>query len=73
MHDLAAGLPEFSKVDQREIHPDPGFLGKFTLGRLQGILPFLVFAFRYGPCGPVFLCPERSAGVDEENFQIPFA
>ena len=63
---FSARLLERSECMSVSTHLGTGFLLKLPLGGRERIFAFAIFAFRDRPGAVVLLCPEGSAGMDEE-------
>ncbi len=66
---FAAGLPDGAEGVEWAGGGEAGFFGEFADGGFEGLLGWGEFAFGDGPCAAVFLCEERAAGMDEEDFE----
>src|SRR5262245_27096726 len=69
--DLPARLNEIAQRKKIALRASTGLLRELALGRLERILPFGIFALRDGPRAPIFLGPERAAGMHEQQFDVP--
>src|SRR5262249_52861470 len=69
--DLPARLNEIAQRKKIALRASTGLLRELALGRLERILPFGIFALRDGPRAPIFLGPERPAGMHEQQFDVP--
>jgi hypothetical protein len=63
-------VAELSERQEVAIDGDAGFLLKLSLGGLEGVLIFGVFAFGERPRAVVLPGPKGTAGVDEEELDV---
>ncbi len=69
---LSTCLFDCAKLREWPLRSKAGLLLKFAPCSLQRIFPFPIFSFRKRPCTFVLLRPERAAGMDEKDLQLPF-
>src|SRR3954451_5066306 len=69
--DLAAALLDLTKRQQRHGQLKSKLLGKLTSRGGFCVLFVRILALRDRPCTEVLVAPERSSGVNEENFDFP--
>src|SRR5262249_36326252 len=69
--DLAARLNEIAQRKKIALRASTGLLRELALGHLERILAFGIFALRDRPRAPIFLGPERTSGMHEQQLDVP--